>query len=941
MKKLFLFITVICLLVFGFSQKQIPSRTELLRSYQSANKLLLKAEQLSEQTNDDEILQKKADEVYIDAQQSFYRISTDIKKAGYDSLLFFIHLNTAYISFYLNDPVPAKSAYLEAFLLKKYLPLIEDSFLFLPTIYTGGIYYNENKFDSALYYYKQAEKILDGSKKQLDGSQRLYNRLGAMYYETGNFRQARNYFEKAIAILDSNNKNNKSFLDNYLINLATLQVKLEEFDLAKKIYKKVLLSGNYNNEVYHNLGIISLKEEGYNEALSYFKKVKYENSKKNIELLYNISMCWTGLNNKDSANNYITKATEENKRWFGNSKSTSLGLILKFKADIAKAAQDYHQSLLFNQQAIIQFDNNFSASDSTKNPVEFSGVFSYINLFNTISSKADVFEKIYSKEKKKIHLLNALAAYQSAFNLADFVEKTYDSDEARLFLGKIKYTVHSRPIDISLHLYELTKDKKYLEIAWNFDQRNKASLLSLNLLENEWKEKLTGDNELLKQESSLKKTITRLLLKVQNNTDSSQIAQLYAQLRDKEIELGKVQVRINSSPEMELVSQTKKIPAISELQQQLDKSSAIISYHLSETKILIFYLTADSINYDHVVLSKELIDSITHFRNILQHTVPGEKYKGLNNSKYLYQQLLNPVIPHLSGIENLIIIPDDELHYLPFDALQNNKEEFVVQNFTVQYLYSASLFQPNNKKQTYSNILGFAPFASKGITDSTGTEFKRLDYSKVEIEQPNEEALIDTLATKKKFLSLTNKYSVIHLATHAAVNNNDPNRSYIAFYPDNNDFLLYAPEIYNLNLDSTQLIILSACETGTGQLVKGEGLMSLSRAFSYAGCSNIIASLWKAEDKSTSFIIKRLYHYLNKGHSKAKALQKAKIDLLNNKEIAPSLKSPNYWGHLIYIGDYESDNTTIKKPWFIIFICLFLAGALFFIMRRKSATKKK
>ena len=73
---------------------------------------------------------------------------------------------------------------------------------------------------------------------------------------------------------------------------------------------------------------------------------------------------------------------------------------------------------------------------------------------------------------------------------------------------------------------------------------------------------------------------------------------------------------------------------------------------------------------------------------------------------------------------------------------------------------------------------------------------------------------------------------------------------------------LYAPEISNLKLDSTQLVILSACETGTGQLVKGEGLMSLSRAFAYAGCPDIITSLWKAEDKTTAFLTQQLHYYL-------------------------------------------------------------------------------
>jgi CHAT domain-containing protein len=159
-------------------------------------------------------------------------------------------------------------------------------------------------------------------------------------------------------------------------------------------------------------------------------------------------------------------------------------------------------------------------------------------------------------------------------------------------------------------------------------------------------------------------------------------------------------------------------------------------------------------------------------------------------------------------------------------------------------------------------------------------------------------------------------------------------RSYIAFYPGNNDYKLYAQEIYDLNLDSLQLIILSACETGSGQLVKGEGLMSLSRAFTYAGCPNIITSLWKAEDKSTAFITGRLHHYLEKKYTKDEALQQAKLDFLHNPAIDPRLKAPNYWAHLIFIGNYEANHTS-KKWWWIALVIIAGAFAYKLFLKKK------
>jgi CHAT domain-containing protein len=144
-----------------------------------------------------------------------------------------------------------------------------------------------------------------------------------------------------------------------------------------------------------------------------------------------------------------------------------------------------------------------------------------------------------------------------------------------------------------------------------------------------------------------------------------------------------------------------------------------------------------------------------------------------------------------------------------------------------------------------------------------------------------------------------------------------------------------------MNLDSTGLIILSACETGSGKLVKGEGLMSLSRAFAYAGCSNIITSLWKAEDMTTSFLTQRLHFYLDNGLRKDKALQSAKLDLLNSNTIDPRYKSPPYWSHLVFIGEYQAAKSSKSWWWFAASIIIF--GSIAYMVgsiKRKRRRKK-
>ena len=152
------------------------------------------------------------------------------------------------------------------------------------------------------------------------------------------------------------------------------------------------------------------------------------------------------------------------------------------------------------------------------------------------------------------------------------------------------------------------------------------------------------------------------------------------------------------------------------------------------------------------------------------------------------------------------------------------------------------------------------------------------------------------------------------------------------------EHILYAQEIYNLRLDSINLVILSACETGSGKLIRGEGLMSITRAFAFAGCPNIITSLWKASDKTTAFITQRLHFYLVKGYSRDMALQQAKLDLLESKEIAPSLKTPNYWAHLVLIGNYEQAKDQFPWPWLIAGITGLVLLGIYFIKKKSRLT---
>ena len=142
-------------------------------------------------------------------------------------------------------------------------------------------------------------------------------------------------------------------------------------------------------------------------------------------------------------------------------------------------------------------------------------------------------------------------------------------------------------------------------------------------------------------------------------------------------------------------------------------------------------------------------------------------------------------------------------------------------------------------------------------------------------------------------------YNILHLAMHAIANDSISNRSALYFAPTHqgNDDLL-SSEIYNLRLNAL-LVVLSACNTGDGKHVSGEGIMSLAHAFRFAGCRNIVTSLWQVDDESAGIIMKSFYKHLKRGVGKDEALRLSRIDYLSKS----GKSHPFFWSSFVLIGD--------------------------------------
>ena len=301
------------------------------------------------------------------------------------------------------------------------------------------------------------------------------------------------------------------------------------------------------------------------------------------------------------------------------------------------------------------------------------------------------------------------------------------------------------------------------------------------------------------------------------------------------------------------------------------------------------------------------------------------------------------------SINKLVIIPDKYLSSFPFEILNFN-DKLLINRFAISYSNSLSILEnqrnmnPNGQPFSFS---GFAPHYQKNI-DTTDSQIYaqlvrsgqwELPFALEEVNYISElfrgEKYINELATKSNFFEALKNSKIVHLSMHAEADNENPMNSKFIFDTENEDdeknLLLY--ELYNLQANSN-LVVLSACETGKGVFHNGDGVRSLGNGFLYAGVPSVVMSLWKVPDESTSKIMVNFYKHLKKGVTKSEALRKAKLDYLDNV-IAPELGHPYYWAGFIISGN--DDPIDLKSSWnfktilLLSIFCLFLL--LFFRQR--------
>jgi len=814
----------------------------------------------------------------------------------------------------------------------------------------GNIFRLSGDYNQALEYQKNAYRILQkDSVKYNSNFQDSKVSIAEIQLKLG-------FNKEAIRFAKSNLKNTLPRLKPVLFDLIAL--------------------------AYRNEGEYTLSEQNYLYAINSWIKLYGDD---NIELISEYlaySSFLMSQKSNEKALLYSTKAKSIVLKFYGEKSTTyaevqsNFGDYYYLKNSEAGQIDDFrtqrkkclNEAIQYYQNSIVSLVDSFEIKDPFVEP-PLKNVISDIQLVDVFKKKALSMEKLADIYLSEFDYKNSIRCYnaslKSLFNAVELIHRLqigFENEESKFFLSQNQESTFSEAINISFKLYSQTKKVEFIEQAFEFSERSKSSSLLASVKDVKAKEFGGIPDSLMKKENILKGNIANYnsMLFEENHSEApdSQKVNLYSA---KIFKYNEEYNRLIDSfeklfPQYYALKYENKVVGIKEIQSKINNRQSLLEYFVREPEsktskgeIYRFLITKDSVNF-----SKEIIDH-SFEKNILSvHDFlisPNYLYTKKKDfvdysvAAYdLYEKLIKPVAKKLNGT-SLTIIPHDKLSYIPFDALLTQLPDtsvmnfrnlnYLVRDYAINYSYSATLLYDyfDQKKRSSKSLLVFSPLYNSQesrIDPETAVSYflNPLPGAKDEVNGISKfvssVSFVDDLAQENTFKEKAPDFDILHLAMHTIINDSLPMLSKLVFSkPDKkstDDGFLNAYEIYNMKLNA-RLAVLSACETGSGKLQRGEGVMSMARGFIYAGCPSIVMTLWQVEDKSGVKIMEDFYKYLSKGKRKDVALRMAKLNHLDNSD--PLTAHPHFWLGYVNIGNPEPLYTS-KDVYFVIFLFIAL-----------------
>lgn len=814
---------------------------------------------------------------------------------------------------------------------------LPDSLLFKPYLFSGNAHYFLNHFDSAIYYFEQAEEILN-QYHNLEDAERLYNSLGAIYFQSGNFSQSMNYFQRALQLIAEKDPGMSAGYFSFQSNMASALRRLEYYDSAAIIYRKLLETEIQSEVIAINIASVFLELGQADSAIHYLSKIE-DPEEANPVIYYNhLGNAWLLKGETVKAREYLSGALDYGRKLGTGIKSIELGKTFRLLGRIAHLSGSFPEALRYYQQSMVAFEYEFNDTSVFANPVRFEQGFTSYELFESLTAKATCWKDWYLASGDTTHFAHAIETFTCTYRLSDFIRSSFDNEEARLFIGKKVLASYQEGITLALDQFSATKNPKHLQTAFLWASKSKARALSILMRENEIKQFAGLPDTLLHLERDLKLQLSNLLLEKKQMTDMAGLEVLQEEINKCQFELSRVADRLNEFPAYYRLKHELDTLDLAGLQQWLSANDQVlVSYFHTPATLYVFGITGKQLLLHQLPNDSGYQQQVNRLISALYKVNPGEKYSGSAHAGWLYLNLLQPVL-ETSSARSLIIVPHEALNHIPFEILEDDEQQYLSEKYQVSYQYSSFFVNPSEAGDRYdvNRSIAVAPFADDSHRKVT-TQYRSLPSSALELQNISGTILLNQNATRQNFLDNFGEAGIIHLATHSIADYNDPLQSFIAFFPESgteNADKLFAHEIYNLNFQGKELVVLSSCETGSGKSAKGEGILSLSRAFAAAGCDNQVISLWKAEDIPTAYICQHFYSYLQNGEAPAAALRLAKLDLLRDDSMA-QYHAPPFWANLIFTGMSAPSSWTDEGLSYMLILVILLIAMIVFTFRRR------
>ncbi|MEG5229743.1 tetratricopeptide repeat protein [Microcoleus sp. B3-D3] len=802
----------------------------------------------------------------------------------------------------------------------------------------GAVYDHLGEKQKALDSYNQS-LTLRRAVGDRRGEATTLNNIGLVYSALGEKQKALEYYSQSLPLFGGvgDRRGEATTLNNIGLVYSDLGEKQKALEYYTQSLPLIRVVGDVGGEartlnnigfVYEDLGEEQKALEYYTQSLPLSRVVGARSQE--ATTLNNIGSVYHDLGEKQKALEYYSQSLPLSRAVGDRSQEAralnNIGLVYSL-AEQQKALEYYSQSLPLSR----------AVGDR--------------------SGEATTLYNIASAKRAQGHLTEALTDIETALKIIESLRTKVASPELRTSYFATVQNYYQFYIDLLMQLHKTQPKSGYDTKAFEASERSRARSL-LELLQEANADIRQGvAPELLQRERSLQQQLDALekqRIEVLNrpNHTPAQEAELEKQRETLIAQYQDIQTQIRTtSPRYAALTQPQPLTLAQIQQQILDENTILLQYSLGKDRSYLWAVTKTSITSYELPPSADLEKAARNFRDAVTNphyrNIP-DRVAEANNT--LSQIILQPVAAQLAQ-KRLLIVGDGILNYLPFAALslpgksgENGNPPLIVDHEIV-LLPSAStlgilrqnysdrqpptrtlailadpVFSPEDervKNQSTASNLQAIESVNPGLSRSgrdNNLQLSRLNFTRQEaqiiqalVPANSRTESLDFEASRAVATSQNlSQYKIIHFATHGLANSTNPELSGIilSLVDEKGNSLngfLRLTDIFNLKL-AADLVVLSACQTGMGQNIQGEGMVGLTRGFMYAGAQRVVVSLWSVDDEGTATLMSSFYQgMLQKGLTPAAALRAAQLQMLKQEE----WRSPYYWAAFTLQGEWR------------------------------------